>query len=191
MSYISIILLGIGLAMDAFSVSVSKGLTCKKNVHKTALACGITFGFFQGIMPLIGWLIGSRFASIIDKYSGYVGFAILGFIGGKMIFDAIKGDEYESGGDLTLKTLLVLGIATSIDALAVGVTFVSPELGNLSAFMTVLSYCLIIAVITFVFSFFGCEFGKKLKNIIGSKAEIFGGIVLCIIGIKLLFETII
>ena len=145
-------------------------------------------------MPLIGWCIGSRFANIINEYSGYVGFAILAFIGGKMIFDAIKGEYDDDKGDLTLKSLLILGVATSIDALAVGVTFATPELNAMpliSAFFVVLSYCAIITVTTLIMSFIGFVFGEKLKSIIGGRAEILGGAVLIGIGIKLLVEMFI
>ena len=194
MSYLSVILIGLGLSADAFSVSISKGLACRSNVYKNALACGITFGLFQGLMPLIGWFIGSSFANIINEYSGYVGCAILAFIGGKMIFDAIKGEDDDDKGDLTLKSLLILGVATSIDALAVGVTFATPELNAMpliSAFFVVLSYCAIITVTTLIMSFIGFVFGEKLKSIIGGRAEILGGAVLIGIGIKLLVEMFI
>lgn len=194
MDYFSVALLGIGLAMDAFSVSVSKGLTCNRAIGKNALYAGLTFGIFQGLMPLIGWFIGSRFAGIIDKYSGYVGFVILVFIGGKMIYESIKGENTPDSGSWDLKSLLILGVATSIDALAVGVTFATPEINALAAyaaFFAVLSYCSIIAAITFICSFLGFVFGKKLKDIIGGKAEIFGGLVLCAIGIKFLIEALI
>lgn len=194
MSYLSVIMIGVGLAADAFSVSVSKGLVCKFKVWKNALLCGLTFGLFQGFMPLIGWFVGSRFASIIDRYSGIIGFMILGFIGGKMIIESFHGEDSADNGDMTFKTLMILGIATSIDALAVGVTFATPDMNALSfvnAFLITLSYCSVIAVITFVLSLLGFLFGKKLNGVIGSKAGIVGGGVLCIIGLKLLIESLI
>lgn len=194
MSYLAVVMLGLGLAADAFSVSVSKGLVCKNAVWKNALLCGLTFGLFQGFMPLIGWFIGSRFASIIDKYSGIIGFVILAFIGGKMIFESLRGEEDNDNGDMTFKTLIILGIATSIDALAVGVTFATPEMNAMSfinAFLTTLSYCAVIAAITFILSALGFIFGKKLNGVIGSKAGVIGGGVLCIIGLKLLIESLI
>lgn len=189
MDWLSVALLGVGLAMDAFSVSISKGLSCKRSTAKNALITGAVFGAFQALMPLIGWFIGSRFASFIDRYSGYIGFSVLCFIGIKMIIESFGADKENAGGN-DIKSLLLLGIATSIDALAVGVTFTVPSKSGLNGALAVICACGIIMAITFILCFIGFLFGKKLEKIIGGKAEVFGGLVLCAIGVKFLIDAL-
>lgn len=185
MGIVELILISVGLAMDAFAVAVCKGLNMRKINYKHAVIIAAFFGGFQALMPFIGWLIGTRFASYIDKYDHYVAFALLAFIGVKMIIDAVKGEEEcESCGEgrLDIKELLVLSVATSIDALAVGVTFaLLPEL-NVGWSVA------IIGVITFLISGLGVVIGNRFGSKYQQKAELAGGIILILIGAKFLLE---
>ena len=179
------LLIAVSLALDAFAVSVSCGLTVKGNGLKNALLMGCYFGAFQFIMPLIGWLLGSSVAGYISAISPWVSFALLGFIGGRMIYGALKHSEEEEPAmdRLTHGRLVVLAIATSIDALAVGVSF---------AFMDVdiILSCAIIGIVAFVLSVIGGTIGKKLGDRFQKQAEILGGIVLVAIGLKILLENL-
>ena len=187
MGFITVFLIAVALAMDAFSIALSKGLAAKRQSVADALKLGITFGAFQFVMPLIGFFLAGTFASFIEIYSKYISFALLVFIGGKMLFDAIR--EMRKGGcdvpdsAVDFKSLIILGIATSIDALAVGVTFAFDGTTVLSA----LYYCMIIGIVALVLSFVGYFIGNKLGGIIGDKGEIIGGVVLIVLGIKMLF----
>ena len=182
MSILEAVLMSVGLAMDAFAVSICTGLELKNIKFKDAIKVGLWFGVFQALMPLIGYLLGSRFESLITNIDHWVAFVLLVFIGGKMIYEAFHEEE-GSYGDLKFKSMLVLAIATSIDALAIGIAY---------AFLygsknMVLSFSLI-GVITFIISVIGVKignvFGNKFKNI----AEIVGGVILILIGTKILFE---
>lgn len=184
MGFLSVFLIALALAMDAFSIALSKGLSAKIQRIRDAAKLGIAFGLFQFIMPLIGWLIAGTFADYVEKYSSYISCALLVFIGGKMLFDALKGgDDEQISSAVDLKSLIILGIATSIDALAVGITFAMDG----TAILITLYYCLIIGVVAAVLSFAGYFIGNKIGGIIGDKGEIIGGIVLIILGIKMLF----
>lgn len=180
MSLFSIVLTGIGLAMDAFAVSLTIGMSCE-NCRKltNALKAGGYFGFFQGLMPLIGYLLSVKFTDIAGGWDGLISFAILGFIGCKMIYEAIKNKEEANIVCYTNGAFFTFAIATSIDALAVGVSFAVMDVNILLASS-------LIAVITFIFSFTGVKIGKLLANYIGNKAEIVGGIILIIIGLKIM-----
>lgn len=185
--YISIIIqavmLGVGLAMDAFSVSVSDGILLGKIKLGNAVKIALFFGFFQFLMPVLGYLAGTTFSGIIEAYDHWVAFALLGIIGGKMIFEAV-GDKEEKKSDenpLALKTLTILAIATSIDALAVGVTFATIN-------TPVLISSAIIGILTFIISLAGVYLGGKCGDIFGNKAEIAGGVILVLIGTKILIE---
>jgi len=184
MSVISIFLIALGLAMDAFAVSLTVGMsTSRKERWTMALKASVFFGGFQGLMPLIGWAIGISFANYIEKIDHWVAFILLVLIGGKMIFEAIKEDD-KSGKEekgYSNKRFLILAIATSIDALAVGISF---------AFLNVniISSVIIIAIVTFILSMIGVYLGKALGKIFGAKAEIIGGAILIIIGIKILID---
>lgn len=183
---LELIIIATGLAMDAFAVSVCKGLNMKKlDVKQTALIA-VFFGGFQAGMPLIGWFIGSKFAHYIESIDHWVTFILLGFIGGKMIWEAIKGDdECEECGEskLDLKELIALSIATSIDALAVGVTFAF-QYETVEALTVIGLTGIITASLSAVGVFIGHKFGAKYK----SKAELTGGLVLVLIGVKFLLE---
>ena len=182
MSFVEILLIGIGLSMDAFSVSICKGLTTKEFSWKMALTCGLWFGFFQALMPLIGYFLGSQFEQYITAIDHWIAFGLLFLIGANMIREALsKKDEVSADSALNFKTMLLLAIATSIDALAVGISFACIQ-------VKIWSSVLIIGVTTFLFSIVGVKIG----NVFGSKfekgAEVVGGIILILIGLKILLE---
>ena len=182
MSFVEILLIGIGLSMDAFSVSVCKGLTTKRFSWKMALVCGLWFGFFQTLMPVIGYFLGDQFHQFIESVDHWIAFGLLYLIGLNMLFDALKKKKDQpSDGSLGFKTMLLLAIATSIDALAVGITLACIEVNLWSS-------VLIIGVTTFLFSILGVKIG----NVFGSKFEksagIIGAIILMLIGLKILLE---
>lgn len=180
---IEAVLLGIGLAMDAFSVSVSDGILLGRARLRQACRIAFFFGLFQFIMPVIGYAAGSTFAGIIETFDHWVAFMLLALIGGKMIFEAVSGkDETEEvKNPLAFKTLLLLAVATSIDALAVGVTFATIS-------SPVLLCSAIIGVVTFFISAAGVLLGSKCGDLFGNKAEIAGGVILILIGLKILIE---
>lgn len=180
---LSILLIGVGLSMDAFAVSVTSGLTVKGFGPKHAALLGIYFGGFQFLMPLIGYLLGSTVSSFVSDYAPYISFFLLAFVGVKMLVEAIRGgDEAVCHTQLKHSQLLVMAIATSLDALAVGVSFAfMPE-------VSLLPSCLLIGCTTFVLCFAGGMVGGKIPGISCKAAGIAGGVVLCAIGIKLLIE---
>ena len=183
MSFVEILLIGIGLSMDAFSVSICKGLTTKKFSWKIALTCGLWFGFFQALMPVIGYFLGAQFQQYIEAFDQWIAFGLLFLIGANMICEALTEKDSDDSGiahnDTPVKTMLLLAIATSIDALAVGISFACIQ-------VRIWSSVLIIGVTTFLFSIIGVKIG----NVFGSKyeksAEIVGGIILILIGLKIL-----
>ena len=181
MSFLEIILISIGLAMDAFAVAVGKGLAMKNGTTKKGIIVAIYFGIFQAIMPLLGYTLGMRFEATIKALDHWIAFILLVAIGLNMIKETIRKKQEDINDDLRFKTMLILSLATSIDALAVGVSF---------AFLgvNILFSIICIGLITFAISFLGViignKFGKKLKN----KSELLGGIILIIMGIKILFE---
>ena len=183
MGFVELFLIGVGLSMDAFAVSLCKGLGMRKLNYKNALIIALFFGGFQALMPLIGWLLGTGFEQYITEFDHWIAFILLAFIGGKMIFDVIKPDDdkCECCEALNIKELFVLAIATSIDALAVGITFAFLKVSIIPAI-------LIIGVTTFVISFGGVAIGNKFGNKFEKKAQLAGGIVLILIGVKILIE---
>lgn len=184
MNLTELLLISVGLAMDAFSVSVCKGLSMKKINLKGGVITALFFGVFQALMPMIGYFLGSRFSNVISSFSHWVSFGLLAFIGGKMAIEAIKGDGEEEGGKeykLDIKEVFLLAIATSIDALAVGIVFAA-EKTNLAFSVTM------IGVITFLLSFIGIFIGHKFGSKYEKKAEFAGGVILVLIGVKLLLE---
>lgn len=187
MGIAELLLLSVGLAMDAFSVSVCKGLSMKKIDYKGAAVTALFFGVFQGIMPLIGYFLGSRFERFISTYSHWIAFILLGFIGGKMIFEVIKGGDDEGSVaeyKLDIKELFILAIATSIDALAVGVIFAAQKTNLLMSVS-------VIAGITFAVCLIGVIIGNRFGSKYEKKAELAGGGVLILIGVKLLIDKLI
>ena len=176
-----LLLLAVGVSMDAFAVSICKGLAMKKATLKASMTCGLWFGGFQGLMPVIGFTLTSVFAGYIESVSAYITFALLAFIGGNMIREALSKDEEEIDDSFSVMTMLTLAVATSIDALAVGVTLKLQGADILLA-------APLIAVTTGVLSPIGLKvgnvFGAKYKN----KAELAGGVVLVGLGVKFLLE---
>ncbi len=182
MNYLEIIILSFALAMDAASVSVSNGITIKNISFKHSIIIAGLFGSFQGIMPLIGYFSGYSFSNLINKIDHLIALILLGFIGIKMLLESFKKDEKESVKNFSFKLIILQTIATSIDALAVGVTFVSIDIN-------VYYSCLIIAIITFLISLSAIYIGKKFGNILGNKAEVLGGLILIIIALKIFFKS--
>lgn len=180
MNFVSIFFTSLALAMDAFAVSLTKGMTLKEINYKIATKIALFFGLFQGIMPVIGWFLGVRFEGYIKSIDHWIAFSLLGFIGIKMI---LGSNEKEDRCDflITNKELVILSIATSIDALAVGVSF---------AFLSIpiAPISTSIAVITFLFCFMGVLLGRKIGPIFKSYSQIIGGIILILIGINILNE---
>lgn len=182
MDLLSLIFTGIGLAMDASAVSIAKGMSLPNEKNKNyALKLGLAFGVFQGLMPLIGYLAGSTFSGYIQSVDHWVAFILLALIGLNMIKESREEKENEEVSDLSLKVILLLAIATSIDALAVGVSFAFLKVNIVLA-------CSIIAVVTFILSFICVMVGKRLGSLFQKYAEIFGGIILMMIGAKILIE---
>ncbi|MBQ9412119.1 MAG: manganese efflux pump [Oscillospiraceae bacterium] len=180
---LSIFLIGVSLSMDAFAVSVSSGMTLKPFRLRYALWLGLYFGFFQALMPLLGWLLGSAVSGYLTAYGNYISFFLLAFIGGKMLLDSIRGGEEDEGlSALSHRRLLLLAVATSIDALAVGVSFAFQE------GLRLLPSCLLIGCTTSVISFAGALLGSAVPGVSGKRAGILGGAVLVAIGVKLLLR---
>ncbi len=181
-----LVIIAVSLAMDAFAVAICKGLNMRKINFKQTALIALFFGGFQAGMPLIGWFIGSRFAHYITSIDHWVTFILLGIIGGKMIYESFqKDDECEECGELKLdlKELTALSIATSIDALAVGVAFALTYEKN-EVYVAVALIGVITALLSAVGVFIGHKFGAKYKN----KAELAGGLVLVLMGLKFLLE---
>ena len=186
MGFFELFLIGIGLSMDAFAVAICKGLAMPDKVdRKGALLIALYFGVFQAVMPTLGWLLGSQFARYVTRLAPWIAFILLAWIGGNMIRESLSKEEREEEetGSVSHKELLVLAVATSIDALAVGVTFSMLELAVSIAVAVILIGCT-----TFVISlagvYVGNVFGAKYK----SKAEFVGGAILILIGVKILLE---
>lgn len=179
MSTFEIFLLAIAVAMDAFAVSICKGITIKSSLVKSAIKVGCWFGLFQAIMPLIGYFFMDNIEKYIDGIKEFVIFLLLLYIGISMMLEAKKEEKLDDS--LSFKTMLILSIATSLDALSVGMSL---SLSNISVYLDVL----IIGVITFLFSCMGVLIGNKFGNKYKTKAEIIGGIILIMIGIKVLLE---
>ena len=180
MGFIELFLIAVGLSMDAFAVSVCKGLSVKKVGVKHAALAGLYFGGFQFLMPVIGYLLGFRFESVIETVDHWVAFVLLAFIGVNMIKESF-GKAEELNDDFGVKTMLLMAVATSIDALAVGITFAFLEVQILPA-------AGLIGVTTFLLSFAGIYIGNVFGARYKSKAELAGGIILVLIGVKILLE---
>ena len=188
MSFFSLLLLAVGLSMDAFAVSICKGLTLNKFQYSKAHTLGVFFGGFQALMPLIGWSVSSIFSRYIVAFDHWIAFALLLLIGSKMIIEALHSKEDEvMSASWSIKELFILALATSIDALAVGITFAFIY----TTFLSVLLPLLLIGVTTYGFSVGGAYIGKKFGNIFKNKAEIIGGLILIGLGVKILIEHLI
>ena len=181
MSLLEIAFIGVGLAMDAFAVSVCKGLSMKKMNWKNALIIALYFGVFQALMPVVGYFLGSTMSGFVEKVDHWIAFFLLAIIGGNMIKESTD-DEIEKRNDkIDFKTMIILALATSIDALAVGITFAFFKV-NLPLAVT------LIGVITFALSILGVLIGNKFGDKLQNKAELTGGIILILIGLKILLE---
>jgi manganese efflux pump family protein len=179
---LTIIFIAVGLTMDAFAVSIANGMTITGNRRKSALYTATAFGGFQMIMPTIGYAVGLGFQGIISGFDHWIAFGLLAFIGGKMLYDGLKKEEEKNvSNQLKLHTLLVLAVATSIDALMVGLSF---------AFLqtSLLLPVVVIGAVTFGLSFVGFYFGCGLGKRFGYRIKIVGGVVLIIIGLRILLE---
>lgn len=182
MSIVSLIVLGIGLSMDAFAVSIAKGMTMKKHeLLKYALTLGFFFGIFQAGMPFIGWWVGQYFQSLIANIDHWIAFVLLGLIGFNMIREALHPKEEDDRKELTLKLILILALATSIDALAIGISF---AFLNVDIFVAIT----IIGLTTCILSFIAVYIGNKLGGLLEKYAGILGGSILICIGLKILIE---
>ena len=182
MSILEILLLGIGLSMDAFAVSICKGLSTKKLQFKHYLIIGAWFGGFQALMPTIGYFLGSTFEQYITAFDHWVAFVLLAAIGANMIKESFSREEYETSASFAFKTMLLMALATSIDALAVGITFaLLPDIN------VPLAVCLI-GITTFLCSAAGLRVGNLFGLRYKAKAELAGGIILILIGLKILLE---
>ena len=181
MSTLTLFLLAVGLSMDAFAVAVCKGLAMSRITLKKAVIVGLWFGIFQAGMPVIGYLLGSGFQEQIVAVDHWIAFILLALIGGNMIREAIKGGDEEADDSLAFGKMLVLAVATSIDALAVGITF---------AFLTVNIWQAVafIGITTFVISMIGVKIGNIFGDKYQAKAELIGGLILIILGLKILIE---
>ena len=186
MRFIELFLIGVGLSMDAFAAAICQGLFMTRIKWGHALTVGLYFGGFQALMPFIGWMLGSQFADRIQQYDHWIAFILLVLIGGNMIREALSGDEEDAAQaetDLRLdhKKLFLMAIATSIDALAIGVTFAFLETAILPAIGIIgcTTFCISVAGVAV-----GCWFGARYKK----RAEITGGAILVLLGIKILLE---
>ena len=192
MGFLELFLLAIGLSMDAFAVSVCKGLAMKKVTFRNAAICGVWFGGFQALMPFIGYLLGSGFEKYINAVAPWIAFVLLALIGGNMIREALSKDDEEedTSAALDVKTMFLMAVATSIDALAVGITFACVPVEIIAAsplVNTIVAVCLIGAT-TFVLSCAGVKAGSVFGSRYKSKAEFVGGTILILIGVKILLE---
>ena len=180
MGIISILLIAVGLAMDSLAVSISGGIVMRPFCMRQSLRLALTMGIFQGGMTLLGWLMGVSFSSYITAFDHWIAFILLGFLGGKMIYESF-GEEETTISSFSTKTLLTLGVATSIDAIAVGVSM---------AFLKTSIYfpAFIIGFVTFALSLIGVISGYRFGKIKGINVELFGGIILIAIGVKILIE---
>lgn len=184
MGLIELFLIAVGLSMDAFAVAVCKGLKMRKINYNHTLIIAAFFGGFQAIMPLIGWILGKQFEQYIVSFDHWIAFVLLSFIGGQMIVESLKKEEEDAKIDdsLNIRELFMLAIATSIDALAVGITFAL--IPNTNIWMSIT----LIGITTFVLSIIGVFIGNRFGVRYKSKAELAGGIILILIGAKILFE---
>ena len=184
--FIELLLIGVGLSMDAFAVSICKGLAMRRVNKKQAIVIGLFFGGFQALMPFIGWALGTQFESYITSIDHWIAFVLLVFIGGKMIVEAVRPEDENVEIDkldppLDLKEMLVLAVATSIDALAVGISLACIE-------SAIALEALTIGIVTFLLSAFGVYFGNHFGRKIDLKLDLIGGLILIGIGTKILIE---
>ena len=181
MDLLTLLTLAVGLAMDAFAVSICKGLAMREKVLKKGIIVGLWFGGFQALMPTIGFFLGTQFKDQITSIDHWIAFVLLGLIGINMVKEALSNDEEQADDSIAVKEMFMFAVATSIDALAVGITF---------AFLNVhiVSAASMIGVCTFLISFAGVKIGNIFGTKYKSKAELAGGIILILLEFKILFE---
>ena len=187
MGFVELLLLAIGLSMDAFAVSVCKGLSVKKAGIKECGICGAWFGGFQALMPFVGFFLGTLFAEAIEAFDHWVAFGLLVIIGINMLKEAFSKEEEcdcEKSADFSVKTMFVMAVATSIDALAVGISLAMA--GDVNIYVAVI----LIGVVTFLLSGLGVKIGNLFGNRFEKKAQIAGGVILVLLGIKILLEHV-
>ncbi len=180
-----LLLLAVGLSMDAFAVSVCKGLALRRATFQAEITCGVWFGGFQAMMPLIGFFLGTLFAVAIQAVDHWIAFGLLAIIGVNMLKEALSHEEEcgcENSADLSVKTMLVMAVATSIDALAVGISLAM--VGNINIFFAVT----LIGICTCILSMLGVKIGNVFGSRFEDKAEIAGGVILILLGLKILLE---
>ena len=191
MGFGELLLLAVGVSMDAFAVSICKGLAMKKATLKAGLTCGLWFGGFQALMPLIGYFLGYLFADAIQKVDHWIAFVLLGIIGFNLLKEAFGPGECECGecgnADMSVKTMFVMAVATSIDALAVGISLAMAQLpifgiDGIFAAVTMIGLC------TCLFSACGVKIGNVFGSKFEKKAQILGGVILILLGVKILLE---
>jgi putative Mn2+ efflux pump MntP len=184
MTLMSIFFIAIGVSMDAFAVSITNGLTLKRHYFRTAIIFGLFFGGFQALMPILGWTAGSLLKGIpITEWDHWIAFTLLALIGGKMVWNSRANNAKTTIGRIDLLVMLGLSIATSIDALAVGISLTFLQ-------VNIIFTAILIGCTTFIFSFLGILIGKSTGGYLTNKAELFGGLVLIGIGLKILLEHI-
>ncbi len=181
MSFWELLVLAVGLAMDAFAVSICKGLASGKMRWDGALACGAWFGGFQALMPTVGYLVGARFYTYIERFDHWIAFVLLALIGANMLREALSGEEEKLDASYRPREMLILAVATSIDALAVGVTLAVLQVRIVTA-------ALLIGLVTFAISFAGVRIGNLFGSRWRKPAVITGGIMLILIGVRILVE---
>lgn len=181
MGIFELLIIAVGVSMDAFAVSICKGLSTRKIKPSDAVSAGLWFGGFQALMPLIGYYLGVSFADFVSDVDHWIAFVLLGIIGAKMIKESLETESCELSADFSCRSMLPMAIATSIDALAVGVSlaFLRAEIWSSIA---------MIGVTTALFSVFGVYIGSAFGCRFKSKAEFAGGLILCLIGLKILLE---
>lgn len=180
MNFIIIFFIAVGLAMDAFFVSITKGMIDKTTV-KHAIVIAMFFGGFQALMTIVGWILGIPLQSIVSTYAPWIAFILISVVGIKMIYESLSDDNDVYNSDFSLKEITVLAVATSIDAFVVGISF---ALLN----TPIIEPAIIIGLITFVLSFIGVYIGKRLGHLFGKEMEILGGVILILIGISILIR---
>lgn len=181
MSFLELLLTAVALSMDAFAVSVGKGLSSPNTSWREGLICGAYFGGFQALMPLAGYLLVSTFSGYIQRFDHWIAFFLLALIGANMIREAFSKEEESMSSSFSVKTMLLLAVATSIDALATGVTF---QLTGTNIWMAIS----LVGCTTFLFSFLGVKVGSTFGAKYQSKAELIGGVILVLMGVKILLE---
>ncbi|HAA89225.1 MAG: Putative manganese efflux pump MntP [Thermoanaerobacterales bacterium 50_218] len=184
MDLLTVFFIALGLAMDAFAVSVTSGITMLRPGLRSAFPIAFSFGFFQGFMPVVGWLAATSLARHVESFDHWVAFGLLSFIGFKMIYHSGRGDTESCFDPLDFWVLLMLAVATSIDALAVGISFAFLQ-------VSIIVPVLVIGAVTFLMSLLGVFLGKRWGYLFGNKVEVLGGLILIGIGLKILLEHLV